>query len=790
MHALAALAMLGASVTADDYARAERFLPWNEHQYVVNGSIQHYWIGTQDRFWYRRTTQQGAKQFVVVDAATGRRVPAFDHARVAAGLSKAANAAIDPAALPFMTFRYTADERAIQFLRAGQIWTCGVKTGSCTGEPSSTQRLDEAVSPDQKWAVSFRDHNLWLRSSEGGEPHALTSDGVEHNSYADPRGGRAVSDKRHPIVAPPQVAWSPDSKYVLTYKIDERDVRELYLVQSMPDDGSFRPKLYTFRYPIPGDEHIFSVQPVVLDVKSARRVEYASTPINGPYDSVLKTRYLWWSEDSRTAFLIQRDRYSRSVALIALDPATGTTRTVLQETNDTWVRTNGDDGIWSAPAVRTLENGDVIWWSERDGWGHLYYYDGATGKLRNQITAGAWVVRSIVRVDEARGRIYFLANGREAGRDPYKQHLYSVKFDGSGMRLLTPEDAQHSADALSSVMSGESPGDDVSSGAERFSFSGRYFVDSYSGPDLPPVLVVRAADGRLVKRLEQADTSKLRKDGYPAVEPFKVLAADGKTEIYGNLFRPSHFDPDRKYPLIDSIYPGPQIIRTNKSYVTALFDPLQSQSLAELGFVVVTIDGRGTPHRAKVFSDYSYGRLDKASDLQDHIAGIRQLAQKYPYIDLDRVGIWGASGGGYASTHALLEYPDFYKVAVSAVGSQDPRGYIAHWGETYLGPDNDSGYLKAANVLQARNLKGKLLLMCGELDDNVAPWLTLKLADALIEENKDFELMIVTNGSHGSSDAPYFIRRQWDFFVRNLLGMEPPAAYKISQPEWMRQLTR
>jgi dipeptidyl aminopeptidase/acylaminoacyl peptidase len=397
----------------------------------------------------------------------------------------------------------------------------------------------------------------------------------------------------------------------------------------------------------------------------------------------------------------------------------------------------------------------------------LYYYDDS-GELHNQITQGEWSVRDIVRVDEHARRIYFMASGRE-GADPYQQSLYAIRFDGTGLQRLTPEQADHKWVPAP--------------GTSRFSPSGRYFVDGYSRPDLPPTWVLRKSDGALIRELERADISRLREGGYVPVEPFQVTAADGKTALYGNLFRPSTFDPSRRYPVIDASYPGPQTIRSGKSFTTALFHRFEAQSLAELGFIVVTIDGRGTPNRSRAFLDYSYGRLDKASDLEDHIAGLRQLATRYPFLDLDHVGIDGVSAGGFLAALALLRHPGFYKVGVSAEGNHDPRGYLAAWGDTYIGPSAADAYETSVTPQLAENLQGKLLLIHGELDDNVPPALTLRLADALIEANKDFDLIVLPNADHTAYfTSPYLIRRKWDYFVRHLLGAEPPVNYSIRRP--------
>lgn len=772
----------------EDYARAERFLYWNKDRFIVNADIQHHWIGAEDRFWYLRTAGENKKEFVVIDATTGARVPAFDHERVAAALSRALRTHIEATALPFKVFRYTAYKTAIQFRLADELWTCQLNTSVCSRESLTKERLSETLSPNGQWAVFVRDHNLWARPTAGGPQFALTTDGIEHYGYAGPPGDnrQKITDIRYPKPTPPEVIWSPDSRYLLTHRVDERKVADMFLVQSVPEDGSVRPRLFTHRYAIPGDENVPEVEPVVFDIGARRKVNIQTAPLMEFLMTPIVARNMWWSADSARIYYLDMDRFSKSISLNAADPVDGQVTEVLRETSKTFLLpANG--GLHQNPSTRVLSNGAIIWYSERDGWGHLYYYE-ATGKLRNQITRGAYVVRGIVRVDEVAGKIHFIAGGREAARDPYYQHLYSINMDGSKLTLLTPEDAEHQISTPETPLQTiDSDTDLVSTEQEKnaFSSSGRYFVYSYCRPDTPPVLTLRSATGQLIKELEVGDISALKKGGYIPVEPFQVVAADGTTLLYGNLFRPSTFDPEKKYPIIDSIYPGPQTNRVRKTFSGATFDVTSPAALAELGFIVVTIDGRGTPHRSKTFLDDLYGSMGKAGNLEDHIAGVRQLGQRYPYMDLDRVGIYGVSGGGYAAAHAILTYPEFYKVAVSAEGNHDQLANYASWGETYNGPVSQGDYQSSANQNFAANLKGKLLLMHGDMDENVPPAQTMKLVDALIKANKDFDLLIIPNGNHLVARSPYFIRRMWDYFVCHLLGTDPPPGYAIHAPRWV-----
>lgn len=464
--------------------------------------------------------------------------------------------------------------------------------------------------------------------------------------------------------------------------------------------------------------------------------------------------------------------------LLAVNALTGATRLIIEERSKTYVEIGGSV---LDRAVRTLPGGRIIWYSERDDWGHLYLYD-QDGKLIRPLTSGAWKVMSIVRIEEPHARVYFTAVGREAGEDPYQQHMYVVNLDGSGLRLLTPENADHDIRSPSpEIVRNLRPGARGASEA-GFSPSGRYFVDTYSRPDLPSTTVLRTAAGRLIATLERADISALQAEGLTLPEPFSVLSADGHTKLYGTIYRPSHFDRDDNYPIIDVIYPGPQSTATPKDFRGALFGDMQA--LAELGAIVVNIDGRGTPFRSKSFHDASYGETAQAGNLEDHIAGIRQLAARYPYMDVERVGITGSSGGGFASTRAMLAYPDFYKVAVSISGNHDQRGYLLVWGPTYQGPYQGANYDAQINARLAGNLKGKLFLLHGDMDDNVPPALTLQVVDALIKANKDFDFLLLPGQDHSLRGAAGYVeRKRWDYFVRYLLGAEPPDGYQVSVPQ-------
>jgi dipeptidyl aminopeptidase/acylaminoacyl peptidase len=452
-----------------------------------------------------------------------------------------------------------------------------------------------------------------------------------------------------------------------------------------------------------------------------------------------------WLEDGQRFYTVVADRGYTQRQVRVVDAATGAVHVAVDERGDPFVDTS------RGFMLRFLKSGEALWADERDGWMHLYLHDGATGQLKRQITKGEWVVRAIARVDEAARAVFFSAGGKEPGRDPYLQHLYRVSLDGTGLRLLTPEDAEHQV---------------------SFSPTGAFFVDTYSRADLPAVSVLRrAADGSVVMELERADVSRLVASGWKQPEPFQAVARDGKTDIYGIVWRPSTFDPGKRYPVVEQIYTGPQSFFVPKSF-SAWRN--HAQTIAELGFIVVQVDGFGTAWRSRAFHATAWKNLGDQG-LEDHIGALKQLAAKHAYIDLSRVGIYGHSAGGYDATHALLTHPEFYQVGVSSSGNHDHRLDKAWWNTQWMGWPVGPHYDAQSNVTLARNLEGKLLLAHGDMDDNVPISATLRLVDALIKAEKDFDLIVIPNGTHGIGGNPYFIRRRWDFFVRHLLGVEPPG---------------
>ena len=709
--AAAARAQQPPTISTADYARAESFLRDNVLPLVSGMGVQPVWL-SDGRLGYRIPVS-GRSQFVLVDPARGSRL------------------------------------------------ACSPETDRCGGalDPREVARLQsaargpaESISPDGKRAAFIRNYNLWVRDVAGGRETQLTTDGQKDFGYATDNAGWIKSDR-------PVLTWSPDSKKIATFQQDERGVGEMYLATTSVG----HPRLSAWKYPLPGDSAIAMIRRVVIDVDQPRVISLQMPP--DPHRSTLCDHVIcrgtewadveWYPDGSHLAFVSTSRDHKHAVLRVA-DAATGAVRDVLREDVATQYESGNGAVNWRVlPA-----SNEVIWFSERDDWGQLYLYDLANGQLKTKITSGEGNVGQLRRVDEASRTLYFVGNARERGSDPYFRHFYKIRMDGSGLALLTPEDADHEI---------------------SLSPTGNYFVDTYSRPDVPPVSVLRDLNGKRVVTLETADISKLTATGWKPPMPITVKARDGKTDLYGLMYVPTKIDRNRKYPIVNHIYPGPQ----TGSVGSRSFSPARgdAQALAELGFIVVEIDGMGTPWRSKSFHDAYYGRMGD-NTLPDQVAGMRELAQKYSFIDIDRAGIYGHSGGGFAAADAMFRYPDFFKVGISEAGNHDQRNYEDDWGERYQGlltrgPDGSDNYAPEANQLLAKNLKGKLLLAHGTMDDNVPFYNTLLVVNELMRANKDFDLLLLPNRAHGFGNEPYMVRRRWDYFVKNLLGAEPPKEYQI-----------
>ncbi|MFD9416026.1 DPP IV N-terminal domain-containing protein [Streptomyces goshikiensis] len=739
--------------TTENYQAAEQLLrrAARPGELVVGDRVRPQRIEGGARFWYAVSNGVG-RRFVLVDPAAGTREPAFDHTLLAAALATASGQPVDPEALPF-----TAIERAgnaVEFAAFGAYWRCRLDSYVC--EPAAFTPPGsplEVPSPDKTVAVSRRGHDLWARSLSDGREWALTTDGAPDHQYGpgpDSTANATLLRKIGLPYLPPAVAWSPDSTKVLAHRTDERDVRLTHLVEARPADGG-APLAHTQRYAHAGDEHVPLAELVVLDVAAGTVVRARAEPLLMPLLSPITAQWAWWAPDGSAVYYLARPRDQRTLTLHRLDPVTGEVTTVLSESGATRVEPN--QWAYEPPIVRVLAD-EVLWYSQRDGWGHLYRYDLRTGALLGQVTSGPWAVRQILRVDEAGRVVYFTASGL-VDEDPYRRTVCRVGLDGSGFAEVTDDGLDH-------VVTLPDPAQE-------------YFVDSASTVDTPPVTRVRDWTGRVLVELERADIGGLTATGWTPPERFRVKAADGVTDLYGVLYRPRGFDPARRYPVVDNLYPGPQVNRVSPS-----FDPggtgLDAEPLAALGFVVIALDGRGTPGRSKSFHDASYGRLADAGCLADHVAALPQLARTRPWMDLDRVGALGHSGGGFAAARAMLDHPRTYKAAAALSGSHDARHFNPGFVESYDGADSPDTWARTANTELAHQLEGKLLLVHGAMDDQVHPDHTLRLADRLIAADKDFELLVVPGAEHTLIDCLAYVRKRcWDFLVRELMGTQPPA---------------
>jgi dipeptidyl aminopeptidase/acylaminoacyl peptidase len=754
---VAAICVLAATPAAsqDSPQRKKGFGPGTGA--IPGGQVTPHWMADDTRFWYRKTLKGGGKEFVLVHCETGKKEPAFDHQKLAAALSKAASTEYKAERLPFDEIAFSNDGKAMQFDAAGKTWKCDLGTYECTavgaaskrpigkqpeptddGDPDSPEVTElqppakqpkgfqfdrrEATSPDGKWVAFIKDHNVFLRPTEAGaDAVQLSKTGVEGNAFG-------------------MLWWSADSKAVVSFRTEPGESKEVYRVESSPAGGG-RAKLVTQTYALPGDKFT-AYEPWVFDVaqKSATKVETDRIDFGRPR--------LRWNKDGRHFTYEKVDRGHQRFRLIEVDSHTGKTRNLIDEKTDTFIWTAHTENI-GVPIVTWLEKSDeIIHASEKDGWRHLYLIDARSGRLKNQITKGEYVVRSIERIDEEKRQVWFRACGKNADQDPYFIHHYRINFDGTGLVALTDGNGTHTV---------------------QYSPARKYLVDSYSRVDMPPVHELRRCeDGKLVCELDKVDAADQKANGWDPPEVFVAKGRDGKTDIWGIICRPRNFDPKQKYPVIEQIYAGPQ-----GSFVPKSFS-LQRRfsNLTDLGFIVVQMDGMGTANRSKAFHDVCWKNL-KDAGFPDRILWHKAVAAKYPYYDITRVGIYGGSAGGQNSTGGVLFHPDFYKVAVSGCGCHDNRMDKASWNEQWMGYPVGPQYSASSNIDNAHRLKGKLLLIVGELDNNVPPESTYRLCDALIKAGKDFDFVMVPGAGHGMGGA-YGQRKLQDFFVKHLMGKDPP----------------
>jgi dipeptidyl aminopeptidase/acylaminoacyl peptidase len=763
---------------------------------VYKAQVTPHWFQDNTRFWYRNDLKDGAKEFMVVDVERGNRQPAFDHPNMAGALSKACGQEFKPERLPFTELEFIDEGKAIRVEAGGKNWRYDLNTGECTlignsgaahhqplpflaeaGRPeyavageavgsraiSPQVRADDSPgtnrntqstppaetgrpsavphqggspgggqpakaeqgtrSPDGKWSAFVREQNVFVRLVADGAESQLTQDGCEGNGYG-------------------VLEWAPDSSALVAWRIEPAEIKDVYLIQTSPPGGG-RAVLRKRPYALPGDK--FSLYELSVFDLAARK---QTKPEVDRFEHEWETPRLRWNRDGHHFVYVKVDRGHQRFRVVEVDARSGESRNLVDERTETFIWTAHTENL-KLQYVNWLEKTDeMVYVSERDGWRHLYLVDTREGKIKTQITKGEYVVRSIDKIDEEQRQIWFSASGRNPKQDLYLLHFYRVNFDGTGLTALTDGNGNHRL---------------------QYSPDRKYIIDTYSRVDMAPVHELRrVADGGLVCKFEEADISELNAGGWQTPEVFVAKGRDGKTDIWGIMCRPRGFDPAKKYPVIEDIYAGPQ-----DSYVPKSFSMLgRFTSLANLGFIVVQIDGMGTANRSKAFHDVCWKNL-KDAGFPDRMLWHQAVTAKYPYYDISRVGIFGTSAGAQSAAGALLFHPEFYQAAVANSGCHDNRMDKASWNEQWMGYPVGPQYAECSNIENAGKLRGHLMLVVGGMDDNVPPESTYRFVDALIKATKDFDLLVVPNGGHGAG-GEYGQRRLRDFFLRHLAGVEPP----------------
>ncbi len=719
--------------TVEDYKQAISLRKTYEGK-VYHTPERFNWIDSTQFCWYVNNTREGDR-YMIVNAGNSSQELLFDHSRLADSLSSVLNKLVSPDATKLQGLEvnlakdsliFQVDSARIGLSKAN--YRCKIieivekperPDWGYWGNSRDELGNDPVASPDKRWTAYVREYNIWLKQNESGEQFQLSYDGSEGDFYSS------------------YIEWSPDSRHFVSCKIDLAEKKFIHFVESSPDD-QLQPKLQKREYLKPGDA-LTQKYPQLFSVSNKRHV---SIPVDGIRDQFYVDNVTWRNDGAAFTFEYNQ-RGHQKFDIVRVD-TTGALVPVISETSDTFIDYSGKR------FRKDIEKTDeIIWASERDGWNHLYLYDGKTGKVKNQITKGKWVVRSVVHVDEAKRQIIFTASGLDKDMDPYYIHYCKIGFDGKNLVRLTREDGNHKA---------------------FFSSDYSYFIDQYSRVDLPPVsLLKNSNDGKVLMTLQSGDDTELKKVGWVAPEIFTAKARDGKTDIWGLIFRPSNFDPAKKYPVIESIYAGPHSAFVPKDFYSRYLSYMQE--LAELGFIVVKMDGMGTSLRSKKFHDVCYQNIGDAG-FPDRKLWIKSAAKKYPYMDIEKVGVFGTSAGGQSAAGALIFHSDFYDVAVSSCGCHDNRMDKIWWNEQWMGKIGPH-YEASSNVVNAQQMEGKLMLILGEVDDNVDPASTMQLANALVKSNKDFELVVIPGANH-TSGGEYGERKRKDFFVRHLMGVEPP----------------
>jgi len=745
-------------LTTDSYKNAAKHMDRSWYGLVQNQVLSQDWSGDEILTYAKRTAE--GKEFISVNTKTKEKKAAFDHQKLASGINTLLKKEFKATQLPISAVSFD-NSNNLNFKIGRQNFSTNLSDYSVSETKSSHVKSsrNEHLSPNKKLAAFIENYNLWVRNIKTGKKTQLTFDGKKDYGYATNNAGWIKSDNA-------VLKWSPNSDKIATFQQDARGVGMMYLTST----NVGHQKLEAWKHPLPGDKTIFTIERVIIHLgtrpktvrlKMDKDFQRGSTTdhIAGRGGILLDAQ---WKKDGSEFAFVSGSRDHKIAHLQIANTKTGAVRSIHKETVDTYYESGVNAENWRV----LFDSNEFIWFSEKSNWGHIYLYDLKTKQLKNQITSGEWLVKQIKHIDQKSREIYFTAGGKEKG-NPYHDYFYKVGFDGKNNTNLTQDKGHHSV---------------------RFNASNNFFVDTYSTTSTPPISVLRTNNGEKITNLETSDITELKSKGWKAPIEFNVKARDNKTDLYGVLFLPTNYDESKSYPVLNYIYPGPQ----SGSVGYYGFRPVwrDFQAVAELGFAVVAVDAMGTPARSKSFHDFYYGNMGD-NGLPDNIATIKQLAAQYKGMDLERVGIWGHSGGGFASTRAVFAYPEFYDVAVSGSGNHDNRNYEADWGEKWHGlliegnmegkGDGTTNYDSQANQLMAKELKGKLLITHGSMDNNVPPSNTMLVVDALIKANKDFDMIMFPNQRHGYGNMTnYMTRKRWDYFVTHLRNEIPPKEFGLA----------
>lgn len=764
------------------YEKAQRLLDGiYSHALVRNTTLFPVWIGESDCFWYERFTDAG-REYRLVDANSLTNTLAFDHAALAGALSSASEKDVNGQDLPIhdvaLAFSSTAPASltTVSFTAFQKRWDYHVEENLCC-ETDDTPP-DGVPSPDGKYVAFVRDYNLWISRSEDSDERALTDDGERLFAYAATGDGWG-----EPVDSGLQLCWSPDSKRIFTVQRDMRRVNTIPIVRHVPANGEIRPTVDDFPMALPGDADVPEYRLLSIEVETGviQDAEYGRVPVSRNGWGFFNAGLGWWNSDSQIAYFVEQTRGDKIIRVVSFNTHSGECKAIFEERSDTHISVSPDSEEYP-PSFVINETNELVWWSERSGHAHLYLYDLASGTLKNQITDGDWQVQNVVHFDGVARELFVQIAGFCVDRDPYYKQLIRVNIDTGAITEITSSEHDYVAISQKIKIAGNARagGRDVAS-SRAISRSGRFAVVTRSRVDEEPVSLLFDADGRELSEVERGDLFGLPSDwSWP--EPVKLAAADGVTDIYGVVFRPSDFTPKKSYPVISHVFNTPDFQWTPKGSFTnganSGFTYLSGAALAELGFIVVMIDGRGTPNRSKAFMDHCYGWVESTGDIADHVAGIEQLCERYSYMDRDRVGMF-SSAGGPGGVQALLNYPEFFKVGVSFTPHDSRLMPASMWGEKYEGLSGPDKERKFPEEL-AKNLRGKLLIAFGMLDNCNPPAGVFRIIEALHKENKDFDMIALPNLGHAPSS--YLFRRGCDFFVRHLLNEEPPKEAFLKLP--------